>query len=28
VVLRRGEVVLEGRKGAVERDALLEGVSV
>lgn len=28
VVLRRGEVVLEGRKGTVERDALLEGVSV
>jgi urea transport system ATP-binding protein len=28
VVLRRGEVVLEGRKGAVERDVLLEGVSV
>ena len=28
VVLRRGEVVLEGRKGDVERDALLEGVSV
>ncbi len=28
VVLRRGEVVLEGRKGEVERDALLEGVSV
>ena len=28
VVLRRGEVVLEGRKGEVERDALLEGVLV
>jgi urea transport system ATP-binding protein len=28
VVLRRGEVVLEGRKGTVEREALLEGVSV
>jgi len=28
VVLRRGEVVLAGRKGAVARAALLEGVSV